>query len=235
MFGLVTSDAVVLSSSSDFAPGGTMMKSDMQWIHKVGERTLVALHGDPSDCAYVLEVLQATERDHAMNVVEDAQDYPLSTSALAHCCRRAIAEVLRSRPLRVNALLAGWASSGGCTGAGRPVLYTVDQLASLQRVPFAAHGQDLPAILSVLDRGFGVRTHAGPCLDVDVDVDLSGGGGGAGIVPESGRSPRFGRDDGVVLAREVWSALRKRSTAAGPLAAVAIRGVQRDGVFSIDE
>jgi hypothetical protein len=46
-FGLVTQDTVLLSSSCEFSPGGTVMKSDMNWIHPLGSSTLVALQGDP--------------------------------------------------------------------------------------------------------------------------------------------------------------------------------------------
>ena len=86
----------------------------MNWIHPLGSSTLVALNGDASDCAYVLELLQATAREHALNEGEDTNAHLTGTSdqgfstdvcselscpALAHFLRHTIAEVSNNERL----------------------------------------------------------------------------------------------------------------------------------------
>merc|ERR1712065_45539 len=75
---------------------------------------------------------------------------PLSANAAANFVRGELARYLRSRtPYSVNCLLGGVDSEAEGSGAH---LYYLDYLASLNEVPFAAHGYGAHFNLSILDR-----------------------------------------------------------------------------------
>lgn len=119
---LKTDHGVLLSSTCDFSIGGTILRSDYNWIECIGDNVMILLNGDSADCNTVLEALKAAERDYKLNMAESS--YEISTNMnnkklknnnlsippknLAYLCRKIIADVLRSRPLNVNALIAGW-------------------------------------------------------------------------------------------------------------------------------
>ena len=250
-FGLVTKDAVLLSSSGEISTGQTIICNDHDWIHPLGERTLVALSGDAADCREMLDILHGVEREHALDA-EDYSKYPISVKALAHYCRSTIAEVLRSKPLNVNVLFAGWESShltspggkafegsGGSGGSndGEPVLYVVDRLASLRRVNFAAHGRELPIILGVLDMSFGIKSSLPSSSSSSFSsLPLQ--------LQETAPSRNDGRGDGSVMldraqgariVRTCWQAVRRRSTEAGPSTVTRTKGVDRHGIFELNK
>ena len=277
-FGLVTKDAVILSASCEFSPGGgIIMQHNYDWIHKLGSNALVALHGDSSDCNYNLGVLQAAAVEYELNGDCDlntlsSPSSPLSPplllssmpcASLASLCRKTIADTLRSRPLNVDALFAGWVSdkdsninrntyTNTITGTdislpsgegkdereeageggvdGKPVLFAVDRLASMQPVTFAAHGAGLPSILSVLDSKYGVNTGMGYGQGQRQ-------GQGQGERERGDREVKLsaGLDQvgGVGVVRDCWGAIRRRSASAGSLGKARVMAVGRSGCMDL--
>ena len=84
-------------------------------------------------------------------------DITLSTDALAHWTRRALADALRKHPYQANLLLAGWdepraaGENGAADESGGASLYFIDYLASMQRLPFACQGYAGHFLLGLLD------------------------------------------------------------------------------------
>lgn len=70
----------------------------------------------------------------------------LSTHAAANFTRKQLAEALRSDPYQVNILLGGYDEEQGAA------LYYMDYLASMAKVPYAAHGYASFFVSGLLDR-----------------------------------------------------------------------------------
>lgn len=143
LIGLITKDAALLSSTSDFNKNGVAMRADYDWIKQIGRNCLVGLQGDSSDCDYVITQIESINRDNEMTYT----DQSLSCRSVAHLFRRIIANNLRTRQLRVCALIAGWDHE-----RNRPILYWLDSIGSIQEVPYGAHGDEFSFVWSLLDR-----------------------------------------------------------------------------------
>lgn len=181
MFGIVTKDTVFLTTMSTFhGPSGVMMQSGMDWITSLaGGKTLVGLRGDPSDCDYLRGQLQTVCNEHILNF----NGRPLSCSAISNYCRLVIAKHMRSNPLTVEVLIAGWDEN-----KKQPVLYWLDEVGAMQAVPYAAHGREFPFIFSVLDRT--ETTSEGICKKLK----------------------DFNEDDGLNVIQSCWKVINKRTS-----------------------
>jgi 20S proteasome alpha/beta subunit len=145
VFGVVTVDSAMLTSSSNLTPGGVTLINDFEHIQPVGDRILVSFNGDVSDCSFLLARLQEENRQYNLAFGRD-----MSCKSLAYYCRRKISDVLRSQPLKVNLLIAGWDIEYDV-----PVMYWLDGLGAIQRVENgAAHGREFVSILSLIDHYF---------------------------------------------------------------------------------
>lgn len=103
----------------------------------------------------------------------------MSCKSLANLCRSLIGHLMRTREkLMLNVLIAGWDESND-----KPVLFWLDEIGSIQEVPFACHGNDFSFVLSLLDQSN--RQKKLTTLDFD---------------------------DGIIVARSCWDAIRKRTT-----------------------
>ena len=142
MIGMVTKDAAILSSTSDFNKNGVAMRADYDWIQQIGQHCLMGLQGDPSDCNFIASQIEAINREHELTY----NDRSLSCRSIAHLFRKIIANHLRKNRLQVCAMIAGWDHERDC-----PVLYWLDSIGSLQEVPYAAHGHEFPFVWSLLD------------------------------------------------------------------------------------
>jgi 20S proteasome subunit beta 4 len=107
---------------------------------------------------------------------------------------------MRSRPLAVEVLVAGWDDK-----ADAPMLYWLDEIGAMQQVPYAVHGGQFPFIFSVLDRS-GTRGDGGPSLK---DVSLQ---------------------DGLEIVESCWNVVRKRSGGSLDLSLFETYAVTRSGV-----
>ena len=119
LFGVVTKDAALICSTSEFSKNGVTMRSDFDWIRKLGEECLVGLQGNPSDCEYLMSILESANREHQLAYA----DRSMSSHSIAHLCRRVIANSLRSNQLKVCALISGWNRE-----ANAPVMYWLDSI-----------------------------------------------------------------------------------------------------------
>ncbi|PIK46879.1 putative proteasome subunit beta type-2 [Apostichopus japonicus] len=98
--------------------------------------------GEAGDTVQFAEYIQKN-----MQLYKIRNGYELSPKAAANFTRKNLADFLRSRtPYMVNMLLAGHDDQDG------PSLFYMDYLASLQQVPYAAHGYGSFFTMSVIDR-----------------------------------------------------------------------------------
>ena len=118
LVGVVTKDAVIISSSNAFTKNGVTMRGDFDWIRQVGDHCFVGVQGDSSDCEYLLTQLESSNRDHVLTFGRS-----LPSGSVAHLCRRIIAKFLRSNQLKVSVLIAGWNSDRNC-----PTLFWLDSI-----------------------------------------------------------------------------------------------------------
>lgn len=110
---------------------------------------MVGLHGDAADCEELFEALTAQERSHSIHV----PGVCLGPHAVANFCRAYISDKLRSKKrLDVAALVGGVTTRED--GSSNSLLYWLDDLGSLKKVKFAAHGTDTPFLLSILDQRY---------------------------------------------------------------------------------
>jgi 20S proteasome alpha/beta subunit len=162
-FGVVMKDSVIISSSSTFQSNGVILKGDHSYIHEIQPSMLLSVHGDCSDCNYLLSAVSKKMEEYEVTakngyVNDMTLGTGLSVKDLAHLCRKVIAENLRSRPLRVEILLAGWEMS-----KNQPCLFRIDSIASLQEVRYTACGRDSLHIISTLDNVLHGRDAPGSC------------------------------------------------------------------------
>ena len=143
LMGMVTSDTVLLSSTSDFAPNKVRMKDDFDMMENFGNTMLVAFQGDPTICTIVCDYLKRSCDEYYLNSKKK-----LSCASIAHLCQNVIAEHLLGS--NINLLIAGIES-------GKPRLYTVDNVGAKKYVPFAVFGSDFPFVFSYLDRELAGR------------------------------------------------------------------------------
>jgi len=87
-------------------------------------------------------------------------DMTLSTHATANFVRTELATALRRGPYQTNILLGGYDADAGAS------LYFLDYMASLQKVPFGAHGYCSNFCLSIFDREWK------PDLTVDEGLEI---------------------------------------------------------------
>lgn len=118
MIGIVTKDAVILSSNNVFSKNGVAMRGDYDWIKQLGDNCLVGVQGDSSDCDFLISQLESSNRDHQMTFGRS-----LSCRSVANLCRRIIAKFLRSNQLKISVLIAGWDSSKDL-----PLLFWLDSI-----------------------------------------------------------------------------------------------------------
>ena len=225
ILGVKTSDSVLLSSTCDFAPGNTMMRSDYDWIEYINDNTLIGLHGDSADCQTLLENLKAADRDYRLNTadifeididinysLENNEKYKkllnIPPASLAYYCRKIIADMLRKRPLNVNCIIGGW-DHDKC----KPCLFVIDRLASIREVPFAVHGQEFLTVLTLMDAAFGARTGA-----MNELLPLK---------------ELINNDRGKQVLMSCWEVIRKRTTSGAAHKPVVIKGVNEKGILDL--
>nr|CAD7203744.1 unnamed protein product [Timema douglasi] len=111
-------------------------------LHKISNKLVMAVSGESGDTSQFAEYIAKNIQLYKMR-----NGYELSPSAAANFTRRNLAEYLRSRtPYNVNLLLAGFDDQAG------PELFFMDYLASMVKIPYAAHGYGGFFSLSIMDR-----------------------------------------------------------------------------------
>jgi len=117
-------------------------KDDVDKHHKLGNNLLMSVTGEAGDTTNFAEFIAKNIQLYKMR-----NGYELTPSCGAHYVRKTLADFLRSRtPYNVSVLLSG------CNEKDGPVLFHMDYLAAMMKVPFACHGYGAYFSLGVLDR-----------------------------------------------------------------------------------
>lgn len=215
LFGFKTKGAAYLSTGSTISLSVTM-KSDFNWVRKL-DRCLVGMAGSLPDCEELFAILEGECSIHGL----DYQGRSLSSKAIASFCRHQ----LLTKPLAVRIMVAGFEKSLDDEVEGIPKLFWVDETAALQDVSYAAHGEETPFLLSMLDQ----NRHL---LQQD-DTISSNAPAHAGKLEDGslafGGSPR-GHGLASRVARQCWSQLRKRSAGRIDTSTARLFCVDKDGV-----
>ncbi|XP_046563978.1 proteasome subunit beta type-2-like [Haliotis rubra] len=118
------------------------MKQDHDKMHKLSDKLLMLVTGESGDTVQFAEYISKNIQLYKMR-----NGYELSPHAAANFTRKNLADYLRSStPYMVNMLIAGYDEEEG------PVLYFMDYLASLNKLPFAVHGYGSLFTMSIMDR-----------------------------------------------------------------------------------
>jgi hypothetical protein len=244
LFGFVTKDAAYLSSTGQYETGGVVRTNSMEWITPLGENMIVGVVGDSSDCDFLRGKLEAANVEHKLSYDGES----LRCEAMANYCRGIIAKYLRSpNALNVECMIAG------CDAAGAPVLFWLDSIGSIQKVPYGAFGKDSAMVLSTLDRcnrdhklasmaGYDgndedeegeVRSQSQIVIDRLLGKPATEGSSAASSSSSSSSSSgTAGCPVGVL--RACWSTVRSRTSTLAPLKSCQVKAVEKKGVLSFD-
>ncbi|KAK3606164.1 hypothetical protein CHS0354_010798 [Potamilus streckersoni] len=144
LIGLQGKDFVMVASDTTSARSIVSMKQDYDKMFKLSNNLLMLVTGEAGDTVQFAEFIAKNVQLYKMRY-----GYDLSPHAAANFTRKNLADYLRSStPYAVNLLIAGYDKTEG------PALYYMDYLASLNKVPFAAHGYGSFFTLSIMDRHY---------------------------------------------------------------------------------
>ncbi|GAB6022039.1 Proteasome subunit beta type-2 [Chamberlinius hualienensis] len=142
LIGIQFDNFAILASDTSNAHSIIVMKKDDDKMFKLSDKLLMAVCGESGDTHQFAEYIAKNIQLYKMR-----NGYELSPTSAANFTRTNLADYLRSRtPYFVNLLLAGYDQKTG------PELYFMDYLASMVKLPFAAHGYGSYFILGILDR-----------------------------------------------------------------------------------
>lgn len=139
--GICGEDFVLIGSDMAQIRSIVVLKEDENKIVNLDSHKIMSLSGPNGDrvafSEYIKKNLALYSLRHGSN---------LSTHAAANFTRKQLAEALRSDPYQVNLLIGGFDDEQGAA------LYYMDYLASMSKVPFAAHGYASFFVSGLLDR-----------------------------------------------------------------------------------
>ena len=139
--GLCGDDWVIVAADSSVSSSIICMNEEYDRIAQIDKRHLLATCGETGDSLQLTELIQGNVALYRFrNGVE------LSSEALSHYIRWEMAKAIRSNPFEVNMLLAGH--------DGKPSLYYMDYLGTLQKIPYGAQGYCAYFVLSVFDKHY---------------------------------------------------------------------------------
>ncbi|XP_059477325.1 proteasome subunit beta type-2-like [Neocloeon triangulifer] len=142
LIGIAFKDYVLIAADMTNAHSIMVMKSDESKIFKLSSQVVMAVSGESGDTTQFAEYIAKN-----MQLYKMRNSYELSPSSIAKYTRKNLADYLRSRsPYMVNLLMGGYDKDEGAQ------LYFMDYLASMVKVPFAAHGYGGYFSLSIMDR-----------------------------------------------------------------------------------
>ncbi|XP_076364843.1 proteasome subunit beta type-2-like isoform X1 [Tachypleus tridentatus] len=142
LIGIACQDFVIVAADTTNASGIVVVQNAQDKMYKLSDQLVMAASGEAGDTVQFAEFIEKNIQLYKMR-----NGYELSPSGAANFTRRNLAEYLRSRThYLVNLLLAGYDKHTG------PELYFMDYLATMAKVPYAAHGYGSFFTLSILDR-----------------------------------------------------------------------------------
>ncbi|EDV23365.1 Proteasome subunit beta type-2 [Trichoplax sp. H2] len=142
LIGLTGEDFVLVASDSTAGRSVVVMNEAYDKTFKLGDKVMMACSGDPGDSVQFAEFVAKN-----VELYRIKNGYSMTPNAAANYTRHQLAQSLRSStPYTVNMLIGGYDEYDG------PSLYYLDYLASLQKLPFGAHGYGSYFTFSILDR-----------------------------------------------------------------------------------
>lgn len=142
LLGIQFKDFVLVASDKNNAHSIMVLKNDEDKLYKLSKRLVMLVCGESGDTVQFAEFIAKNIQLYKMR-----NGYELSPSAAANFTRRNLAEYLRSRtPYSVNLLMAGYDEQTG------PELYYLDYLATMVKIPYAAHGYGAFFTVGIMDR-----------------------------------------------------------------------------------
>jgi 20S proteasome alpha/beta subunit len=137
--GLCGPDWVIVAADSSVSSSIICMSDEFDRIIEIDGRDILAMVGDTGDCLTLGEFIQGN-----VALYKYRNSIELSTTAISHFLRSVLAKNARKSPYEVNLLLAGH--------DGKPHLYYLDHLGTLQPIPYGAQGYASYFVLSVFDK-----------------------------------------------------------------------------------
>jgi 20S proteasome alpha/beta subunit len=137
--GLCGPDWIIIAADSSVSTSIICMSDEYDRIIEIDRRNALSMVGETGDCLQLGEYLQGN-----VALYKYRNSVELSTTAISHFLRSILAKSIRESPYEVNMLLAGH--------DGKPALYYLDYLGTLQKVPFGAQGYAAYFVLSVFDK-----------------------------------------------------------------------------------
>ncbi|XP_065339391.1 proteasome subunit beta type-2-like [Cloeon dipterum] len=142
LIGIAFKDYVLIAADMTNAHSILVMKNDESKLFKLSSQVVMAVSGESGDTTQFAEYIAKN-----MQLYKMRNSYELSPQSIATYTRKNLADSLRSRsPYMVNLLIGGYDKDEGAQ------LYFMDYLASMVKVPFAAHGYGGYFSLSIMDR-----------------------------------------------------------------------------------
>jgi 20S proteasome subunit beta 4 len=139
--GICGEDFVLLGADMTQIRSIVVLKSDEEKIVELDSHKIMSLSGPNGDRVAFSEYIK---KNLALYTLRN--DTALSTHAAANFTRKELANALRSEPYQVNLLIGGYDHEQGAA------LYYMDYLASMAKVPFAAHGYASFFVSGLLDK-----------------------------------------------------------------------------------
>ncbi|KAF2842740.1 N-terminal nucleophile aminohydrolase [Patellaria atrata CBS 101060] len=157
LLGITGKDYTIIAASKAAMRGATILKASDDKTRALNKHSLMAFSGEAGDTVQFAEYIQANIQLYSMR-----NDTNLGPGAVASFVRGELAKALRSRkPYTVNLMLGGWDPI-----TEKPSLYWADYLASLAKLPYAAHGYAQYYCLSILDK------HHHPDIDFEQGMKI---------------------------------------------------------------
>lgn len=141
LLGVQGKDYVIFAADQSQSRSIVVFKTDEDKILKLDDSKMMAAAGPAGDRYQFCEFVQKNLHLHEMRT-----GITLNTKAAANWTRNELAFALRRNPFQVNLLVGGYDEGKG------PELYFMDYLASMHKMPCAAHGYGASFTLSVMDR-----------------------------------------------------------------------------------
>ncbi|XP_035233111.1 proteasome subunit beta type-2-like [Stegodyphus dumicola] len=142
LIGIAFKDFVIVAADMNVAHNIVLVRKDDDKMYKLSDHLLMLVSGEAGDTIQFAEFIAKNIQLYKMR-----NGYELSPTGAANYTRRNLADFLRSRtPYAVNLLMAGFDSQNGSE------LHYIDYLATMAKLPFAAHGYASYFVLSIMDR-----------------------------------------------------------------------------------
>jgi len=139
--GLCGKDWVLVAADSAISSSIICVSEDYDRLFEIDRRNVLATAGETGDCLHLSEYIQGN-----VALYKYRNSVELSTEAVSRFVRSEMARAVRRSPYQVNMLLAGH--------DGKPALYYMDYMGTLERVPFGAQGYCAHFVLAIFDKNY---------------------------------------------------------------------------------